>query len=140
MLFFEGVGIGEFDTKEQFEGILRRSVMSFAVHDCDANDKIISFFMHYPTPMSRSYHPLFLGKWVSFFSLLFFGRATESGTACMSPVATAMVIVAVVVVLQKTLFIYCMQRCWPRGLDADKRSCPFPSLRMSFRLLFLSPH
>ena len=63
MSFISGVGEGAFETVEQFEHYLKPSVLKLTYHDCDAADRIVAFFMFYPSPLSRSFRPVNLGKY-----------------------------------------------------------------------------
>ena len=58
---FEGIAEAEFGTKAQLKHYLEKAVMKLTVHDCDAGDDVLGFWMWYPTPLSRSASPLYLG-------------------------------------------------------------------------------
>ena len=61
--FISGVGEDAFETVEQFQDYLKPSVVRLTYHDCDADDRVVAFFMFYPTSLSRSFRPLNLGKY-----------------------------------------------------------------------------
>ena len=61
-----GVAEGEFETPEQLVELLKKSFLKLTFHDCDANDRIVSLFMYYPSPLSRSHSPIHAGNFLVF--------------------------------------------------------------------------
>ena len=57
-----GIGEGEFESREQLEGLIDRASIKVTMHDCYSHERLFGFSMMYPSPLSRSYAPKYSGQ------------------------------------------------------------------------------